>query len=717
MPDNTDRSHVPAGGPRASREKLVAGRYQLVRELGRGGMSVVWLAVDTALGRQVALKELHRPAGLPEADRELYRRRAQQEARSAARIRHPNAVTLHDVLSDASDGTDYLVMEFIEGPTLADLISREGALPAPRVADFGRQLLDVLAAAHALGIVHRDVKPGNIMIAPGDQVKLADFGIAFVESDARLTGSGVIGTHSFTAPELFESAPVTPAVDLWALGATLYSAADGHSPFDRNTTGATLRAVLLDELPVPRCDARLAAAIAALLHRNPAERATIDQARALLAQVPGQLPNRAPSQVPGRASGQAPSPVSGPPTPEIREDPPTPPCARTPVPASDSPRSHRARGPAIIAVAAVVVVAAVVAGLLATQSHHGSGKAAAAKTATRTPAKTAGPTPIVPIASLFSEQSAGQAVAFATSGGQIRYDSYAAGWHGPGVLPGTPRAGSPLVLSPDGEHVFFFAKNGSVVNDYLSGSTWQGPYPVGGTAGADSGLSFSEDGNDSHPTVVFVDTGGKLVYDDYTTSWQGPVTLPGTPQSGSPLLISQDSDNVFFLSQNGDVVNDYDMQGSDWQGPAPVGGTAEAGSGLALFPGAGSAHPAIAFVSTSGKLVYDSYSASANWSGTYPLPGTPRTGSPITWNANGTSVYFIESGGRVADDSRSGSGWSGPVLTGGTAARGSALEYAQGTGSSAGPPSLMFIDSDSDSALVEDSYASGWHGPGPLPGA
>src|SRR6202167_3090464 len=129
-------------------------------------------------------------------------------------------------------------MEFIEGPTLADLITREGALPAPRVARFGLQLLDVLAAAHALGIVHRDVKPGNIMIAPGDQVKLADFGIAFIDGDARLTRGGIVGTQSFTAPELFESGPVTPAADLWALGATLYSAADGHSPFDRGTTGA-----------------------------------------------------------------------------------------------------------------------------------------------------------------------------------------------------------------------------------------------------------------------------------------------------------------------------------------------------------------------------------------------------------------------------------------------------------------------------------------------
>ena len=140
-----------------------------------------------------------------------------------------------------------------------------------------------------------------------------------------------------------------------------------------------------------------------------------------------------------------------------------------------------------------------------------------------------------------------------------------------------------------------------------------------------------------------------------------------------------------------------------------------AGSALAAFPGADSIHPAVAFVSTSGKLVYDGYTPATNWTGPYPLPGAPRSDSQIAWNADGTSVYFIESDGRVAADSRSGSGWSGPAFTGGTAARGSALDYAQGTGSSASEPSLTFIDSDS--ALVEDSYAGGWHGPDPLPGA
>jgi hypothetical protein len=304
---------------------------------------------------------------------------------------------------------------------------------------------------------------------------------------------------------------------------------------------------------------------------------------------------------------------------------------------------------------------------------------------------------------------------FATSSGQIRYDSYTSGWHGPDVLPGTPRRGSPLVLSPDGTRVFFFEPNGDVVNDYLSGSSWQGPGLVGGAAEAGSGLSLAQsDGASNQSAVVFVNTSGQLVYDHYTsTAWAGPDALPGTPQHGSPLLDT--GGNILFLS-DGSVVNDYYASGAGWQGPAPLGGTAETGSGLAIFTGDGPIPPAIAFVSATGNLAYDDYSAaSSSWQGPSPLPGSPRAGSPIAWSGDGTSVYFIESDGRVATDYRSGSGWEGPELTGGSAVRGSALNYSPGNGTAASRPNLTFIDTDG--ALVYDWYANGWHGPAPLPGA
>ena len=263
--------------------RLVAGRYRLAAELGRGGMGVVWLADDQLAGRRVAVKELRPPPGLTPADRETYAQRALQEARSAARIHHPGAVTLYDVLP-ASDGDDavYLIMELVQGPTLAQVIAQQGPLAEATVAGFGLQLLAVLEAAHALGVVHRDIKPANILTTPAGQAKLTDFGIAHTIGDMRLTRSGILGTQAYLAPELFESAPITPAADLWSLGATLYAAAQGRSPFERDTTSATLRAILIDDLPAPRCSPALAAALAGMLQRDPGRRATTTQARAAL---------------------------------------------------------------------------------------------------------------------------------------------------------------------------------------------------------------------------------------------------------------------------------------------------------------------------------------------------------------------------------------------------------------------------------------------------
>jgi tRNA A-37 threonylcarbamoyl transferase component Bud32 len=279
---SAEAGYLP-GGEADAEVRLVAGRYRLLSELGRGGMGVVWRAADELVGRPVAVKELRPPQGLSRADRETYGLRALAEARSVARIDHPAAVRLYDVLpATAADDAVYLIMELVEGPTLAQLIERGGPLPGPQVAGLGLQLVSVLAAAHGLGIVHRDVKPANIIITAGGQAKLTDFGIAHTVGEARLTRSGVMGTRAYLAPELFDAAPITAAADLWSLGATLYAAAAGRGPFERASTGATLRAILIDDVPAPGCEPVLAAAISALLQRDPARRATLDQARAQL---------------------------------------------------------------------------------------------------------------------------------------------------------------------------------------------------------------------------------------------------------------------------------------------------------------------------------------------------------------------------------------------------------------------------------------------------
>jgi serine/threonine protein kinase len=265
--------------------RVVAGRYQLVRELGRGGMGTVWLADDQLVGRQVAVKELRPPPGLTATAQATFTQRALTEARNAARIHHPGAVTLHDITpATGTDPAIYLIMEYLDGPTLAQLIHTNGAQPAATIATWGLQLLAVLDTAHTQGIIHRDIKPANIIITNG-QATLTDFGIAHTTGDPRLTHTGILGTQAYLAPELFDNAPPSPATDLWSLGATLYAAATGTSPFDRDTTTATLRAILIDNLPTPPGPPPLAAAITGLLQRNPTHRATTTQTRTHLNQL------------------------------------------------------------------------------------------------------------------------------------------------------------------------------------------------------------------------------------------------------------------------------------------------------------------------------------------------------------------------------------------------------------------------------------------------
>jgi len=263
--------------------RLVAGRYRLIRPLGRGGMGTVWLGEDQLAGRQVAVKELRPPDGVSDTEQDVFRRRALAEARSAARLTHPNAVTLYDVIpASPADDAVYLIMEYVDGATLAQVIEREGPLSEQRAAGIALQMLSILDAAHALGIVHRDIKPANIMITAAGQVKLADFGIAHMVGGTRLTGSGVIGTPAYMAPEQLQGLDITPAVDLWALGATLYDAVAGRNPFDRQTTAATFHAILMADLPQAPCGPPLAPVITGLLVRDPAQRMTTGQARALL---------------------------------------------------------------------------------------------------------------------------------------------------------------------------------------------------------------------------------------------------------------------------------------------------------------------------------------------------------------------------------------------------------------------------------------------------
>ena len=265
--------------------RRVANRYELEEELGHGGMGVVWRATDTLLSRPVALKEVDLPRGGDAEGREGLRARVTREARAAARLSHPGVVTVYDIAHDGD--RDYIVMELVEAPTLEELVRTQGPLAPDRAARLGLGLLDALEAAHAAGIVHRDLKPRNVMVRQDGATKLADFGIASVQGDPRLTATGlVVGSPAYMAPEQVEAEPVSPATDLWALGATLWFAVEGQPPFGGGEF-QTLSAIVNGQPRRPERLGPLTPVLARLLVKDPAARATPAQVRPLLRQVAG----------------------------------------------------------------------------------------------------------------------------------------------------------------------------------------------------------------------------------------------------------------------------------------------------------------------------------------------------------------------------------------------------------------------------------------------
>ncbi|MEW2354448.1 protein kinase [Spirillospora sp. NPDC029432] len=261
---------------------VLAGRYRLVELLGRGGMGAVWRAHDEQLDREVAVKELRLPEQLDDAGRRTWIARVDREARAAARLRHPGIVTVYDRVP-GEDGRPWIVMELVQGRSLEELLKAEGPLPPQQVARIGLQVLDALRAAHQAGITHRDIKPANVLLED-DRVILTDFGIAAVEGDATLTGTGsVLGTPAFMSPEQVRGQEVTAASDLWSLGATLYTAVEGRSPFQGASTGAVFVAIATEDPPPPVQAGPLEPVLRTLLHRDPVQRPSGDQLYALLA--------------------------------------------------------------------------------------------------------------------------------------------------------------------------------------------------------------------------------------------------------------------------------------------------------------------------------------------------------------------------------------------------------------------------------------------------
>lgn len=347
-------------------ERVIADRYRLLAPLGEGGMGTVWRARDELLHREVAVKEVRAPAGLGGDDVRRMYARLEREAWAAARITNRNVVTVYDVATD--EGRPWVVMELVRGLSLAEVLDAEGPLSPQRAAHIGAEVLAALRAAHEAGVLHRDVKPANVLIANDGRIVLTDFGIAMVEGSSALTMTGeVIGSPEFLAPERALGRTPGPESDLWSLGVLLYAAVEGHSPFRHDTPLSTLRAIVDEELPPPYRAGPLAPVIEGLLRKEPEQRLPAERAEQELRVIGAGGSPRADTV---RA-------VPFPPTVAARpESSPTPPTAfpgQPPGPDATAPAAHRDRDRRAgrVLVAGVVVLALAVGGLMYALLNNG----------------------------------------------------------------------------------------------------------------------------------------------------------------------------------------------------------------------------------------------------------------------------------------------------------------------------------------------------------
>jgi serine/threonine protein kinase len=268
---------------RAPSGYLLAARYRLLEPVGRGGMGTVWRARDTLLDRYVAVKEVRLPLVLDEELRAELCVRTEREGRATAMVAHPSVITVFDVVTE--DDRPWIVMELLQARSLEQVVRDEGPLPPRQVAEIGRQVLGALRAVHAKGILHRDVKPSNVLVTH-DRAVLTDFGLAALEGDTSITQAGIVlGSAGYIAPERVLGDKASPAADLWSLGATLYTAVEGKGLHGRRTAAAALAALTSGEpIPMERAGP-LAPVLQGMLSIDPATRLDVVRAALMLARV------------------------------------------------------------------------------------------------------------------------------------------------------------------------------------------------------------------------------------------------------------------------------------------------------------------------------------------------------------------------------------------------------------------------------------------------
>jgi hypothetical protein len=354
----------------AAPREVVAGRYRITGRVGRGGMGTVWAATDELLRRQVAIKELHLPhTGLSEAESGRQHDRALREARSVARIRHPHVVVVYDVAEQ--DGRPWIVMELIDGSSLADILREDGPLTPREAARICAAVAGALLAAHAHGIQHRDVKPANVLIErTTGRVVLTDFGIARIPGSATISETGsFVGSPEYTAPERMSGLSAGPESDLWSLGALLCAAVDGHSPFHRESIGEIVHAVAIGDITPPPTVGPLLPVVQGLLERDPARRMAAAEVQTVLIAYA-----------------------------ETGVEPPTPdaPTPELPVLEHAAPKPRGRRRRLLAGVAAATLIAVVAGGTAALVVIRGQGSAASRPTTAGPPTTTAAPVTTAP---------------------------------------------------------------------------------------------------------------------------------------------------------------------------------------------------------------------------------------------------------------------------------------------------------------------------------
>ncbi|CAL9300693.1 Serine_threonine-protein kinase PknD [Streptomyces sp. enrichment culture] len=352
--------------------RVIAGRYRLEERLGRGGMGVVWRATDQLLGRGVAVKELPYDETLSAAEARRQRDRTLREARAVAQLSHPHIIVVHDVVEH--EERPYIVMELIEGGSLADRLAGSGPVDAAEAARIGIALLGALRAAHASGVLHRDLKPDNVLLETGtDRVVLTDFGIAQVQGAPTLTENGsFVGSPEYTAPERMSGARTGPESDLWSLGALLCAALSGESPFHRDSLGGILHAVVVGDIQPPVQAGPLLPVVRGLLERDPDRRLDADRAERMLRAFrdTGRTPQAPP---PGYVPTDAPRARSFAPPQDSADRQPAGSAADGPVPGDPREEPFLRQPTRRVLVAALLVAAMAGAGVSAAALLRGEG--------------------------------------------------------------------------------------------------------------------------------------------------------------------------------------------------------------------------------------------------------------------------------------------------------------------------------------------------------